>query len=207
MRTSLRTFGQRKPVVVNVETGSAVIEAGNHTQAAAKAEGWTHLAVVRVKDDPATETGYALADNRLGELGSYDLRLLVDATRRLKAADPSLLLSAGWNEEEYAGLEVSAARLDGTPVADPSGEWAGMPDFQSDDLTGAYRVMVHFATEEDADRFFELVQVPRPSASAYSPEARQSNGVPFIWWPEHDGHKGLYSKEAWQAAQGEETPT
>jgi hypothetical protein len=218
MRTSLRTFGQRKNVVVNVETGLPVIEAGNHTQLAAIAEGWTHLSIVRVRDDPATETGYALADNRLGELGSFDLRLLVDATRRLKAADPALLLSAGWTDDEHEYLEQAADRLAGVEV-DPEGEWVGMPGYENEDQRNRMRVLVYFPTEEDAGRFFELIDRPMPKwpkgnlASSLRKDPKQ---LPVIWWPHPDRHReehgeanqeawqsGQYSSEAWQIPEGQ----
>ena len=67
---SLTRFGQRRPVVVN-RTGR-VIEAGHGLVEAAKSLGWTHVAVVWVKDDAATATGYSLADNRTAELAGWD---------------------------------------------------------------------------------------------------------------------------------------
>jgi hypothetical protein len=194
MRGSLRTYGQRKPVVVNVETEEAVIEAGNTTRAAAVREGWTHLAIVRVRDDPSTETGYAVADNRMGQLGSFDLALLADATSRLQAADPALLLASGYDDAAYRELALSAERLRGVEVDDPAGEWAGMPDYENENLRGAYRLMVHFRVKEDADRFFTLIGVPRPTGGHAA-----GNGVPGIWWPESDGRRGQFSDEAWQA--------
>jgi hypothetical protein len=199
MRGSLRTYGQRKPVVVNVETEAAVIEAGNTTRAAAAREGWTHLAIVRVRDDPTTETGYAVADNRMGQLGSFDLALLADATSRLQAADPALLLASGYDDAAYRELAASAEALRGARVDDPAGEWAGMPDYDNEDLRSAYKVIVHFREKEDADRFFELIGVPRPTGGHAA-----GHGVPGVWWPEWDGRRGQFSDEGWTAVDPEE---
>jgi hypothetical protein len=206
MRGSLRTYGQRKPVVVNVGTDQVrdadtpgTVEAGNTTLAAARREGWTHLAIVRVRDDPTTETGFAVADNRMGQLGSFDLSLLADATARLEAADPALLLASGYDDAAYRELVAAANALRGTEVTDPAAEWAGMPDYENEDLRGAYKVIVHFRVKEDAARFFEVLGVDPPSGGHAA-----GHGVPGIWWPTHDGRRGQFSDEAWRAAGPEE---
>lgn len=72
---SLAQYGQRKPVVANRSQGGKV-EAGNGTLAAARALGWSHVAVVWVEDDAATAAGYGIADNRTGELSRWDADVL-----------------------------------------------------------------------------------------------------------------------------------
>lgn len=74
IRGSLTVYGQRKPVVVNRRTGA--VESGNGTLAAALSLGWTYLAAVYVDDDPATATGFAIADNRTAELADWDKDIL-----------------------------------------------------------------------------------------------------------------------------------
>lgn len=71
---SLKRFGQRRPIVVNRVNGQ--IEAGNGTLLAARQLGWTHLAVVWVEDDPSSQTGFSLADNRTAELARWDQEML-----------------------------------------------------------------------------------------------------------------------------------
>jgi DNA modification methylase len=73
--TSLKLYGQRKPIIANRLQGGK-IEAGNGTWLAAKKLGWTHIAVVFVEDDPATAAAYGIADNRLSELSAWDLDAL-----------------------------------------------------------------------------------------------------------------------------------
>ncbi len=77
---SLKRYGQRKPIVVNQETG--IVEAGNGTLKAALSLKWSHIAVVRVKDDHQTAAGYAIADNRVAELSDWDtvaMKALLDS--------------------------------------------------------------------------------------------------------------------------------
>lgn len=65
---SLTRFGQVRPVLVS---GNRIV-AGNHTYLAACELGWTHVAVSKNDfADEAEAAAYLLADNRLGELGSY----------------------------------------------------------------------------------------------------------------------------------------
>ncbi len=78
----MQRYGQRRPVVVNRRTG--IIEAGNATWEAARALGWTHLAVVYVEDDPTTAAGYAIADNRTAELAEWDDEALARTLEALK---------------------------------------------------------------------------------------------------------------------------
>jgi hypothetical protein len=61
------------------------------------------------------------------------------------------------------------------PAFDPYAEWTGMPAFTQRDLRSACKVVVHFATDADADAFFELIDRPRKRT---------------MWWPKPDGHTG-----------------
>jgi hypothetical protein len=186
MRTSLATFGQRKPVVVNVEADTPIVEAGNTTLAAARKEGWTHLAIVRVRDDADSQTGYAVADNRLGQLGSFDLKLLADATSRLEAADPALLLASGYDHNAYRSLLLHAGRID---APDPREEWVGMPEYEQETMMAPWKVVIAFPTMEDADRFFALIDRPRSRR---------------MFWPDRGGFVGMDTHRAWVS---EDNPT
>lgn len=74
MRSYAR-FGQRKAIVAKAD---GTVIAGNHQLEAARQLGWEEIAVVFVDDDDATARAYALADNRVGDLGSYDHQLLAE---------------------------------------------------------------------------------------------------------------------------------
>lgn len=76
---SLEGFGQRTPVVYRTEkvrgkrAKQKVVYAGNHRLLAARELGWTHLAAVAADDlTPEQIRGFALADNRTSDLGTYD---------------------------------------------------------------------------------------------------------------------------------------
>lgn len=69
IKGSLVKFGQQKPIVV---TDKGVVLAGNGTLAAAKALGWTEIAVVRSTLEGFDATAYALADNRTAELAAWN---------------------------------------------------------------------------------------------------------------------------------------
>ena len=90
---SLDQYGQRKPIVAN-RSQHGKIEAGNGTYQAARVLGWSHIAVVWVEDDPAQAAGYAIADNRTGDLSSWDLEALAEAS--------DIALEAG----AYTGFEA-----------------------------------------------------------------------------------------------------
>lgn len=69
---SILQFGQRKPVVVNRSEGNILL-AGNGTYAAiTQVLHATHIAAVFVEDDRNSSRGYAIADNRLGDLSYFD---------------------------------------------------------------------------------------------------------------------------------------
>tara|TARA_R110002096_G_C14554437_1_gene719445 strand:- start:1027 stop:1506 length:480 start_codon:yes stop_codon:yes gene_type:complete len=84
--SSLKEFGQRKPIVV---TEGNVIVAGNGTVEAALSLGLTVVDVVRV---PKSWSGnqvkaFALADNRTAELAEWDQEVLVSQLVELEQAD------------------------------------------------------------------------------------------------------------------------
>jgi len=77
IKKSYERFGQRKPIVADRKTGEII--AGNHQYLAAKELGWSEMAVVFVDDDPETAIAYGVADNRIGQLGEWDIEELVYA--------------------------------------------------------------------------------------------------------------------------------
>jgi ParB-like chromosome segregation protein Spo0J len=106
---SLRTFGQRRPLVVY---GNIVI-AGNGTLAAAKSIGWESIAVTRVPASwsPEQARAYALADNRTAELAEWDDKILADQLVELDAV--------GWDLADlgFATLEPPTDPEPKEPIA------------------------------------------------------------------------------------------
>jgi ParB-like chromosome segregation protein Spo0J len=102
IKKSYERFGQRKPIIAHRKT--KIIIAGNHQYQAAKDLGWDQIAVVWVDDNDETATAYSIADNRIGQLGEWDVQELVSAFEEL---DPSDLEVIGFSEidiEDYRAL-------------------------------------------------------------------------------------------------------
>jgi ParB-like chromosome segregation protein Spo0J len=74
VRRSYEAFGQRKPIVARKDAdGRCVVVAGNHQLKAARELGWEQIAVVWADDLTDDEArAFALADNRVADLGGYD---------------------------------------------------------------------------------------------------------------------------------------
>lgn len=109
IRRSLNVFGQRKPIVVK-RTGTdstgrptGIVIAGNHTLAAALELGWTEIAAVVTDDDAHTAKAYALADNRTGELATWDYEQLAATLTELGDTGVDLT-DLGWQQHELEGL-------------------------------------------------------------------------------------------------------
>lgn len=113
--TSLQARGQYKPIVVNVGTLTGrpmEILAGNHTFLAARELGWESLEAVTLDVDDVVAAQIVAADNRLADLGSYDVETLLAA---LHDVDVEALASVGFDvldvvrmERELAGPAVDA---------------------------------------------------------------------------------------------------
>jgi len=121
IKRSYQRFGQRKPIVVSRETSEIV--AGNHQYQAAVELGWTEIAVVWVDDDPETQTAYAIADNRIGQLGEWDVSALIEA---FDEVDPADLEAAGFSEIDVEDFRALAdEQLMTAPATEVKGEAAG----------------------------------------------------------------------------------
>lgn len=114
IKTSLKKFGQQKPIVVSV---GGVVVAGNGTLQAAKELGWEWIDVVRTKLNRKDATAFAIADNRTAELAEWDhevLSQLLTETGEIGEED-------GWGAEDIGAL---AALLEdplppGSEIEDP----------------------------------------------------------------------------------------
>lgn len=100
IKSSLREFGQRRPLVV---TSDYIVVAGNGTLEAAKALGWKQVAVtVFPYDDPEKVRAFALADNRTAELAEWDSEVLFETLVDLSAA--------GWDVKDLGFDPVKTER-------------------------------------------------------------------------------------------------
>lgn len=97
IKTSLDEFGQRKCIVV--KKSDMTITAGNGTVTAAKQLGWTHIAALVTDDDEVTAAAYALADNRTGELATWNYDRLIKTMSGLHKGGFDLI-KLGWSGDE-----------------------------------------------------------------------------------------------------------
>ena len=98
IRDSLTAFGQQRPLVVMAD---GLVLAGNGTLEAARQLGWQHIAV-QVCTLPLDQArAYAVADNRTGELSSWNETGLATLLRNLHE---QALPLPGWDEAELRKL-------------------------------------------------------------------------------------------------------
>lgn len=124
--SSLRQFGQQKPVVVQQSTGTIV--AGNHLWRAAVALGWTTIAANVVDLDDATALAYLIADNRTQELGTTDDALLARVLTDLAAVN--LLDATGYDGDDLDALIASVSALER--------DWPELPAIDRHQITISY---------------------------------------------------------------------
>tara|TARA_R110000824_G_scaffold398509_1_gene602634 strand:- start:1875 stop:2507 length:633 start_codon:yes stop_codon:yes gene_type:complete len=106
---SLQEFGQQKPIVIT--KGNKVI-AGNGTLLAAIQLGWEEIDVVTTTLTKAKQAGFAIADNRTGELSAWDTELLASTLAEL--SDNGVPMeSIGYTQIE---IDNMLASLDGLNV-------------------------------------------------------------------------------------------
>ena len=82
IRGSFAKYQQRVLLVVNSRT--MIVEKGNGSLRTLRAAGFKYAAVLFVDDDPATATGFAIADNRTAEQATWDLPALFKQLESLK---------------------------------------------------------------------------------------------------------------------------
>lgn len=101
---SLSKFGQQRAIVVDTDM---VVIAGNGTLQAAMAMGADEIAVTVFDGDSKTyAAAYAIADNRTGELATWDF-LALKAQLEGLANDDFDVISLGWDKDELHNLLIS----------------------------------------------------------------------------------------------------
>lgn len=81
IKGSLAGFRQQKPIVVGPDN---ICIAGNGTLEAARALGWSHIAVVRTTLKGSKARAFAIADNRTAELAEWDDGALAETLAALQ---------------------------------------------------------------------------------------------------------------------------
>ena len=154
---SLSTFGQLKPVVYRLQKvdGHAkrkrVIIAGNHTVMAATELGWAEIAAVdatRLTD--AEAKAFAVADNRIHELGYFDDGALKQFLEAISLEGDELLKATAFNEDEvnrilHSNPDPNLSIFDdliGEDKASWSEDTMSFPDILSEQPLVSFQVMM-----------------------------------------------------------------
>lgn len=129
---SLKEYGQNKPIVVDA---AGIIKAGNGTYEAAKQLGWSRLAMVTFHGSKARATGYAIADNRTGELSAWDEGQLAADIEELVAeyGDDFDTQEIGFTAGELAKLLGIGESASASEEAERAGDATEEPDEEETD--------------------------------------------------------------------------
>lgn len=108
---SLSLHGQYRPVIAQLD---GTVIAGNHTLAAARSLGWTHIAAQFLDVDDERARRIMLVDNRTSDLGTYDDVELAALLAELTASEISLD-GTGYSDDDMRRL---LAALEPEPLGD-----------------------------------------------------------------------------------------
>ena len=157
IKASLERFGQQKPIVVDARN---VVVAGNGTLEAAIALGWTEVSVVRTELVGADAVAYSIADNRAGDLATWDDAAL---NRVLNSIPDDLLVGLGWSDAECnSALASVTAELhdlgfDNQAPDNSSDAVSDEPEFD-DSITGIISYKIIFDDDDQRDAWVAVVK-------------------------------------------------
>ena len=137
---SIARFGFAAPIVANLRDSTII--AGHTRFAAAQRLGLERVPVRWLDLEPADARALALADNRLGEIATWDDDKLRDVLRELRDADATLLTQTGFSDAELRGL-LGEAERDLSQGGGPANEqeWTLMLSFDNEaELQAAFAV-------------------------------------------------------------------
>jgi hypothetical protein len=133
--------------------------------------GCVPVRLVDVSD--AEADAMTLADNARGLQGTDSAEAIVAMAAGF-GRESSLMADMGFDAAALDALIKGAGdailggalppRSDGPPT-DPSAEWEGMPEYASEDHKSHRHIVVHFASDEDFDRFADLIGATFPGGS------------------------------------------
>ena len=108
IKTSLETFGQQIPIVID---GAGLVVAGNGRLESARALGWETIDAVRTELTGAAARAFAIADNRTAEQAQWDELQLSAFMSELEQGAPDLLDALGFNDKERGAYMDLAAEV------------------------------------------------------------------------------------------------
>lgn len=109
--SSLRRFGQQKPIVI---LSDGTIIAGNATTEAAKSLGWNEINAVVFEGTKEEAIAFAIADNRAAELATWDWDVLTEQLNLISEVDGLDFPDVGFSIDE-AGSIIGGADLTAIP--------------------------------------------------------------------------------------------
>jgi len=154
IKSSLKRFGQQKPIVVDPK---GIVIAGNGTLTAARALGWDRIRIVRTQLEGSEATAYAIADNRTAELATWDDDALMQQLSALDLEDSALVEAAGFSAAELEGMvdgllgekelnEDEVPEVPDDPITQPGDLW----------ILGDHRLLCGDSTKaEDVERLMD----------------------------------------------------
>jgi ParB-like chromosome segregation protein Spo0J len=101
--SSLRRFGQQKPIVIDQNN---IVRAGNGTLEAARRLQWESIDCVVTSLNGSDAIAYAIADNRTAELAEWDESTLAAQLNGLLSESEEIALAAGFTPEEIEELNA-----------------------------------------------------------------------------------------------------
>jgi len=129
---SYEKFGQVKPIVAVAEEGGALtVIAGNHQLEAAKRLGWNEIAVSVVDLSLDDALAFALADNRISDLGATNNEILYELLTTVIHDDDKFFETLGWDDFSVAAIENSVIMAE---VANDSNAGWAAPEIVVNDL-------------------------------------------------------------------------
>ena len=132
---SYAKFGQVKPIVaVDSGDGTYLVIAGNHQLEAAKRLGWDSIAVSIVDLDSEDALAFALADNRISELGVTDNDLLYEMLTDVLSTDEEFFDLLGWDDFSVAAIENTVISHSFHDSPDPNAGWTA-PEIVVNDIS------------------------------------------------------------------------
>lgn len=121
---SYSKFGQVKPIVaVSDADGKLTVIAGNHQLEAAKRLGWQEIAVSVVDLSTEDALAFALADNRIADLGTTDTDLLYEMLSDVMGFDEDFFDALGWDDFSVAAIENTVIENQFNESSDPNSGW------------------------------------------------------------------------------------
>ncbi len=110
IRTSLKKYGQRQPIVVQKD--GMIVRAGNARLIVARKLGWKTIAAVVIDEPDLAATAYGIIDNRSSEMAEWSDETLAKLLASIQSENPEMLEATGFDESE---LEELLAEIAGEP--------------------------------------------------------------------------------------------